>query len=70
MIQLAKYDMDSELVLYIYTCTECAYAGEVHLAGDDHEDEQQPCNTCDARVWLQWDAGVTFRAPSGKQTDR
>jgi predicted nucleic acid-binding Zn ribbon protein len=62
--------MDDELVLYSYTCIECAYKGEVHLTGDDHEDEQHNCNACGARVCLQWDGGVTFRLASGKQTDR
>jgi predicted nucleic acid-binding Zn ribbon protein len=62
--------MDDELVLYSYTCTECAHKGEVHREGDDHEDEQHICNACGAIVWLQWDGGVTFRLTYGKQTDR
>lgn len=62
--------MGGALVLYSYTCADCAYKGEVQLTGDDHEDEPHRCKACGARVWLQWDGGVTFRLASGKQTDR
>jgi predicted nucleic acid-binding Zn ribbon protein len=62
--------MDDDLVFYSYTCTECGHADGVHLRGDDHEGKQLDCSACGARVWLQWDGGVTFRLASGKQTDR
>ena len=47
-----------ELVLYVYRCTACGHAGEVHLADDAHDGEPAHCDSCGAPVTLEWDGGV------------
>ena len=45
-------------VLYVYRCTACGHAGEVHLADDAHDGELAHCDSCGAPVTLEWDGGV------------
>lgn len=52
--------MDEEPVLYVYKCTQCRHAGEVHLPGDSHDGGPHECGSCGAKVYLEWDGGVTF----------
>ena len=60
MIQLERNGMDTDLVLYIYKCTECGHAGRVHLPGDEHDSESTNCKVCGSTVSLEWDGGVVF----------
>lgn len=54
--------MDEDPVLYVYKCAQCRHAGEVHLPGDAHDGAPHECNSCGAKVYLEWDGGVTFAA--------
>jgi predicted nucleic acid-binding Zn ribbon protein len=52
-------------VLYVYRCAACGHRGEVHLAGDSQDGESTKCESCSARVTIEWDGGVTFVKSSG-----
>jgi len=57
-----------ERVLYVYRCTACGHAGELHLDDDSHEGEQAHCDSCGAPVTLEWDGGVQLTY--GKTVER
>lgn len=52
--------MDEDPVLYVYRCRECRHAGEVRLFGDAHDGAPHECSACGAKVFLEWEGGVTF----------
>lgn len=52
--------MDDDQVLYVYKCKECGRDGQIHLSGDQHDGAPHECSSCGAKVFLEWDGGVTF----------
>jgi hypothetical protein len=52
--------MDEDRVLYAYKCPGCLYDGQVYLSGDVHDGAPHECSACGAKVFLEWDGGVTF----------
>jgi len=54
--------MDEDQVLYVYKCAQCRHAGKVPLRGDAHDGAPHECSSCGAKVYLEWDGGVTFAA--------
>lgn len=47
------------LALYVYRCTACGHAGEVHLA-ETAPEVTTACSTCGAEVRAEWDGGVVL----------
>ena len=52
--------MANDRVLYVYKCGQCNHTGKVYLPGDQHDGEPHECKACGAKVFLEWDGGVTF----------
>ncbi len=48
---------NTPLVLYVYRCTACGHAGELHLPESSPE-VTTACSACGAEVRAEWDGGV------------
>ncbi|TCV62879.1 hypothetical protein EDB98_112187 [Pseudomonas fluorescens] len=48
---------NTPLVLYVYRCTACGHAGELHLPESSLE-VTTACSACGAEVRAEWDGGI------------